>query len=122
MARDDSTVSMYTTSRALKGRPTEVQNDLAEPIARPKDEERDQLQAHLQQLGVQCGIHYPTTLNRLAPFAGTRSVPDGAPRATEFSGKILSLPIFPEITEQQINHVVDSIRVFGDGSKKAKVL
>jgi dTDP-4-amino-4,6-dideoxygalactose transaminase len=75
--------------------------------------QRDELAAHLQKNGVQCGIHYPTPIHQIAAFQGCRTVPDGAPVATKLAGRILSLPMFPELTDQQIERVAEVVAAFG---------
>src|SRR5205085_4743783 len=73
---------------------------------------RDELAAHLQARGVQCGIHYPTPIHQIGPFEGSRTLPEGAPNATRFASRILSLPMFPEITEDQIERVAEAVAAF----------
>jgi len=75
--------------------------------------QRDELMAHLQQHGVQCGIHYPTPIHRIKAFEGCRTVPEGAPVATQAAGRILSLPMFPELTDEQIERVAEVLAAFG---------
>lgn len=75
-------------------------------------EQRDGLLAYLKERGILCGIHYPIPLNQQEPYLSTRTIPDGVPVSTELSKKILSLPMFPEITKEQIYRVVDGIVSF----------
>jgi len=75
-------------------------------------EQRDELLQHLKQMGILCGIHYPIPLNQQQPYLYARTVPDGLPITTDVSKKILSLPLFPEITEDQIHRVVEGIATF----------
>jgi dTDP-4-amino-4,6-dideoxygalactose transaminase len=72
--------------------------------------ERDRLMAHLQRAGVQCGIHYPEPVHHISSFRSARTVPDGAPVSVKLAREILSLPMFPEITSDQIERVVAEIR------------
>jgi dTDP-4-amino-4,6-dideoxygalactose transaminase len=71
--------------------------------------DRDGLMAHLQDAGVQCGIHYPTPIHEISAFEGCRSVPEGAPVATRLSKRIVSLPMYPQLSDQQIKHVCDAV-------------
>src|SRR5262249_34006852 len=48
---------------------------------------RNELAAHLQASGVQCGIHYPTPIHKIASFESCRTFPEGAPVATELAGR-----------------------------------
>lgn len=75
-------------------------------------DERDELLAHLQRKGISCGIHYPATLNQQQPYLSARTVPEGVPVSTKLSEKILSLPMFPELSEDQIHTVVEGITSF----------
>ena len=75
--------------------------------------QRDELAAHLQQHGVQCGIHYPTPIHQIGAFEGCRTVPEGAPVATALASRILSLPMFPELTDEQIERVAEVLAAFG---------
>lgn len=71
--------------------------------------ERDQLAAHLQQNGIQCGTHYPTPIHRIKPFSSARTVPDGAPVSSWLASRILSLPMYPELTGEAIERVCNEL-------------
>jgi dTDP-4-amino-4,6-dideoxygalactose transaminase len=73
---------------------------------------RDELLAHLQQRGVHCGIHYPAPLPHTPPFRGARSVPEDAPISTRLAGRILTLPMCPQLTREQVGRVAEAIRAF----------
>ena len=73
---------------------------------------RDELQAFLQGKGIQTGIHYPVPIH-LHPaysFLGFRR--GDFPVAESLSERILSLPMFPEITVEQVDYVVDALKEF----------
>ncbi len=74
---------------------------------------RDRLLDHLKQEGIHCGIHYPMPLNLAKPFRSAGTVPEGVPVCTRLAKRILSLPMYPELTEDQIRQVVESIESFG---------
>lgn len=74
--------------------------------------QRDELAAHLQRSGVQCGIHYPTPIHQIVSFESSRTVPEGVPIATRLAGRILSLPMFPEISAEQIDCVCNAMNAF----------
>lgn len=76
-------------------------------------EQRDELLAYLKKRGIVCGIHYPIPLNQQKPYFGARTFPDDVPVSTELSKRILSLPMFPELTTDQITQVVQGILSFG---------
>lgn len=73
---------------------------------------RDGLRQHLTDMGVQSGIHYPTPLPMLPAYEYLGHSASEFPNAVRFSGEILSLPIFPELTQTQIEYIVEAIRSF----------
>ena len=72
--------------------------------------ERDRLIADLHARGIGAGVHYPIPIHEQAPYAGIRTVPDGAPVSTMLARQILSLPLYPEMTEAQVAEVADAVR------------
>lgn len=72
-------------------------------------ERRDELLTHLKSQGIFCGIHYPMPLNQQGPYLSARTVPEGVPVSAKLSKNILSLPMFPEITKEQIVRVVEAM-------------
>ncbi len=74
---------------------------------------RDALRAHLHALGIGTDIHYPRPLHRQAVFAHCRTGQGGAPVADRLCGEILSLPMYPYLTREQVEQVADAIRHFG---------
>ena len=73
-------------------------------------EDRDAMRAHLSSKGIETGIHYPTALPFLAAYQYMRHTPADFPRAYHNQSRILSLPIYPEMTRLQVAAVVDGIR------------
>jgi dTDP-4-amino-4,6-dideoxygalactose transaminase len=77
-----------------------------------RSQERDALQAHLKEHGVGTAIHYPIPVH-LQPFYSNGVDKRGRfPVAEKICKEILSLPMYPELTKEQINHVVANIREF----------
>jgi len=70
---------------------------------------RDDLAARLQDAGVQCGIHYPTPIHQIAPFSSARTVPEGAPVSTRLASRILSLPMYPGLSDAAVDRVAEVI-------------
>ncbi len=64
----------------------------------------------LRGFGVQALIHYPTSVHRQLAYGDLNLGPGSMPVSERISGEILSLPMFPQITEQQVDHVVTSLR------------
>lgn len=74
--------------------------------------QRDELQSYLLERDIQTGIHYPTALPFLPCYSYLEHQTDQFPNALEHQSQILSLPIFPEMSEQQIEHVTTCIKDF----------
>jgi len=73
---------------------------------------REELQQHLQNNGIGTGLHYPVPIHLQKAYAG-RGHKEGDFSVTEkVSSEILSLPMFPGLTGEQIEHVVNSIKGF----------
>jgi dTDP-4-amino-4,6-dideoxygalactose transaminase len=73
---------------------------------------RDALAAHLGANGVQTAINYPTALPFLAAYDRLKSSPEQFPNAHRQQSRILSLPMFAEITQAQQDEVIDLVRKF----------
>lgn len=73
---------------------------------------RGALQKHLAEKGISTGIHYPTPLPLLPAYSYLDHTPSDFPIASDYMDKILSLPMFPELTEQQIKYISNSIKEF----------
>ena len=73
---------------------------------------RDELQKYLTSNGVQALIHYPIPLH-LQPAAKSLGYTEkDFPKTMELSSKILSLPLFPELKEEQQDYVESLIAKF----------
>ncbi|OAN54677.1 erythromycin biosynthesis sensory transduction protein eryC1 [Paramagnetospirillum marisnigri] len=80
-------------------------------------ERRDALKAHLADRGVLAGIHYALPAHRNPGYATlVRLPPGGLPVTEALVGRILTLPIYPELSEAEIKVVVDGVRSFFGGT------
>ena len=77
-----------------------------------QSEERDPLAAHLKNQGIPTVINYPVSLPFLPAYDRLEHGPSDFPNAYNMQSRILSLPIFPEMTEEQIVYVCDGIKSF----------
>ena len=68
---------------------------------------RDELKKCLEQQGVATGIHYPTSISKLKCYENYFE--EEYPLAEKNSHSILSLPMFPDLTEEEIKRVCDVI-------------
>ena len=73
---------------------------------------RDELQKYLLEKGVECLIHYPVPVHLQKAYISKGWKQGDFPLTEKLAGKILSVPIFPGITEGQIGYVCDSIKAF----------
>ena len=78
-------------------------------VVRVKKELRQKLQERLKSKGIATGIHYPITLPNLKAYKYLNHREDDFPEATRASQEILSLPMFPELTESQIEYISKEI-------------
>ena len=110
--------SLYDT---LLGRVPQVTVPARMPYARHvyhlyviRTKHREALQKYLETKEISTGLHYPIPLHLQPVFAGLGSKPGDFPVAEAAAAQMLSLPMFPELTEAQIHHVCDSIGEFFD--------
>ncbi|MBD3422061.1 MAG: aminotransferase class I/II-fold pyridoxal phosphate-dependent enzyme [Chitinivibrionales bacterium] len=81
-------------------------------IVRIPDGKRERLQAHLKENGIATGIHYPTALPYLEAYKHLGHTESDFPHALKASQEIVSLPMYPELAEEQIDYVVEKIKSF----------
>ena len=73
---------------------------------------RDELKKFLESKGIETLIHYPTPLPALPAYQYLGHQPADFPEARRLQPLILSLPIYPEMTEDMVAFVADHIRGF----------
>jgi dTDP-4-amino-4,6-dideoxygalactose transaminase len=73
---------------------------------------RNKLQEYLRTKEISTGIHYPIALPNLKAYAYLNSKIGDYPEATKASGEILSLPMYPELLESQIEFVSTKVLEF----------
>lgn len=72
--------------------------------------ERDQVYKYLSELGIGCGIHYPTPIH-LQPACQQYGYTRGMLPVTEaVCERIISLPMYPELTPEQLQIVIDGVK------------
>ena len=76
---------------------------------------RDELKKHLENNQIGCGLHYPLPLHLQKAYAHLRYKDGSFPLAEKAARECLSLPIYPEIAEEQIQRVAEVIREFFRG-------
>lgn len=77
-----------------------------------RSQQRDALLAHLQAKGVGAGIHYPLPLHQQPAYAHCGYENVHLPRTEQAAREVLSLPLYPEISDAQMDHVVNALKEF----------
>lgn len=72
-------------------------------------ERRDEFQNSLRQRGVATLIHYPVPIHRQQAYAECSEQSKFLPRTEAQAGQIISLPIYPEMTDEQVGIVVGAV-------------
>jgi dTDP-4-amino-4,6-dideoxygalactose transaminase len=73
---------------------------------------RNELATYLEEKGVQTAVHYPSALPNLPAYQYLGYQKDDFPIASVYQDQILSLPMYPELSREQISYVADQIRAF----------
>jgi dTDP-4-amino-4,6-dideoxygalactose transaminase len=73
---------------------------------------RNELHAHLNSLGVNTGVHYPTPIHLQQAHSDLGYKKGDFPVCEHAARTVLSLPMFPELTREQQNEVVSAIGTF----------
>jgi dTDP-4-amino-4,6-dideoxygalactose transaminase len=73
---------------------------------------RDDLKKHLEANGVGCALHYPLPLHLQKCYASLGYKAGDFPVAEKAARECLSLPIFPDLTDRQLQRVTDVIKGF----------
>jgi dTDP-4-amino-4,6-dideoxygalactose transaminase len=72
---------------------------------------RDELRVRLKEKGIGTNIHYPVPVHRQPAYAGRFDVDPGGMAGTEaVAGEILSLPMYPELSDAMVARIVDTVR------------
>jgi dTDP-4-amino-4,6-dideoxygalactose transaminase len=79
-----------------------------------RHEKRDALATHLRARGIQTMVSYPTALPFVPAYARYAHRPEEFPNAFHSQSRILSLPLFPEMSPAQLAQVVNAIRSLGE--------
>ena len=73
---------------------------------------RDALREHLAKREVGSDLIYPVPLHLQKCYAGLGRGPGSVPVAERAAAHCLSLPIFPELTDAQVDHVISAVNAF----------
>ncbi len=73
---------------------------------------RDALMRYLADHEIGTIVHYPTPIHLQPAYAALRKRPGSFPVAEALASRILSLPMYPELTDAQTDYVMETIRRF----------
>jgi dTDP-4-amino-4,6-dideoxygalactose transaminase len=83
-------------------------------VVRVPNSRRSPLQEHLKSKGISSGVHYPIALPNLLAYQYLNHNRDDFVEASRASQEILSLPMFPELEEDQIKYISSTVKDFMD--------
>jgi dTDP-4-amino-4,6-dideoxygalactose transaminase len=102
-----------------------IENQWVHPLAPPPSQEqhvyhlfvvttphREKLQQHLHDRGVETLIHYPISADQQVALAGIATDPQGLPNSHAHANNCLSIPCHPQLTDAEVEQVVDAINSF----------
>ena len=82
-----------------------------------RTKKRDELQKYLSENGISTGLHYPIPLHLQKAYANNGFKQGDFPVTEKVASEILSLPIFPNLTNEQISYVAGKIKEFASNLK-----
>jgi dTDP-4-amino-4,6-dideoxygalactose transaminase len=71
---------------------------------------RDQIQAALSEQNIQTGIHYPIPCHLQPAFKHLNYQSGDFPNSEHLANQVLSLPMYPGLTDEQVDHVAETLR------------
>lgn len=105
----------------LKG----IRNQSVQPLTEPLDRdyhsyhqfvvlcsERDRFACHLREHGIESLIHYPVPIHLQEPCFALRKDPRGLPHAENHGAQCLSIPCNPQLSDDNVRHIIESINEF----------
>ena len=85
-------------------------------------QERDQVMWLLKEKGIQCGVHYPVPIHLQKAYQNLDYKNEAFPISEQIAKQFISLPMFPELTEAQVEMVAlcvkEAVAATSDPSKK----
>ena len=76
---------------------------------------RNELRAHLAERGIQSTVHFPSPVHLQPAYAKRVPTPGGLPHTEQACREILSLPCFPELTDAEVDRVVEALGSYRPG-------
>ena len=79
-----------------------------------RSKQRDEMRAYLKALDIDTGVFYPSPLHTEQAYRYLGYSEGDFPEAERACREVLSLPVFPELTAEQLEYVASSVRSFLD--------
>jgi dTDP-4-amino-4,6-dideoxygalactose transaminase len=76
---------------------------------RVADGQRDALLAYLAENNIGSAIYYPVPLHRQKCFVHLPSFGESLPVCEKMAEEVLSIPVYPEMSDEQLGHVSDTL-------------
>jgi len=73
---------------------------------------RDKLKEYLEKRGIECGIHYPLPVHLQSPYRRMGFKEGMLPNAEKWAKEVLSLPMHPNLTKEEIEYIISCIEEF----------
>lgn len=74
-----------------------------------QSDSRDEIRERLKTAGIPTAVYYPRTLSSQPAFKAFRGIQQPCRNAEQLTGRVLSLPMHPYLTEQEIDHIAGMI-------------
>jgi dTDP-4-amino-4,6-dideoxygalactose transaminase len=95
--------------RLLEDRPDTISVHHVFPLF---TQQRDELRTHLQEAGISTGLHYPIPVHLQPGFRHLGYHEGNLPETERACKEVLSLPMYPELTNQEVARITDSVTQF----------
>ncbi len=73
---------------------------------------RDDLKKYLDEKGIETGLHYPTPLHTQEAWTNLNFPAGSFPRAEKYSKEHISLPVFAELTKEEVDYIISNVKGF----------
>ena len=86
-------------------------------------EDRNGLQKELESAGIQTAVHYPLPIHLMPAYADARYKAGDFPVAEASARRVLSLPLYPQMTKHQVQRVAgEIIRLLPNKNQESSLL
>jgi len=78
-------------------------------------DQRDEMLKYLNDAGIDAKTHYPIAIHQQEgyPWAKPADLDVSLPLSEKSAASVISLPMFPELTQKEIDYVIDTVRAWG---------